>query len=107
MTVTPAGTAAVVIREPALNILVKRGTSLAGATAYGSATVRITPMTAGCGSTFGGSGLLKTSGAATGTLINPGMPYGDYQVCVSDGSRYEVSSTIQDRVATGTPGHRR
>ena len=55
-------------------------------------------MTAGCGSTFGGTGLLN----ATGTLINPGMPYGDYQVCVSDGSKKVVSSTIQDRVATGT-----
>ncbi len=30
------------------------------------------------------------------------MPYGDYQVCVSDGSRKVVSSTIQDRVAAGT-----
>ena len=102
VSVTPAGTSAVVIREPALNILVKRGTTAAAATAYGAATVRITPMTAGCGSTFGGANLLNTSGAATGTLINPGMPYGDYQVCVSDGSKKVVSSTIQDRVATGT-----
>jgi len=101
VTVTPAGTASVVIREPALNILVKRGTA-AAPTAYGGATVRITPMTAGCGATFGGANLLNTTGAATGTLINPGMPYGDYQVCVSDGSRKVVSSTIQDRVATGT-----
>jgi len=101
VSVTPGGTASVVIREPALNILVKRGTA-AAPTAYGGATVRITPMTAGCGSTFGGSGLLNTTGAKTGTLINPGMPYGDYQVCVSDGSRKVVSSTIQDRVATGT-----
>lgn len=98
VSVTPAGTSSVVIREPALNILVKRGTTAAGATAYSAATVRITPMTAGCGSTFGGTGLLNASGA----LINPGMPYGDYQVCVSDGSKKVVSSTIQDRVATGT-----
>jgi len=98
VSVTPAATSAVTIREPALNILVKRGTTAAAATAYSAATVRITPMTAGCGSTFGGTGLLN----AAGTLINPGMPYGDYQVCVSDGSKKVVSSTIQDRVATGT-----
>ena len=102
VTVTPAGTASVVIREPALNIRVKRGTA-ASPSNYGGATVRITPMTPGCGSTFGGSGLLNTSGAATGTLINPGLPYGDYNVCVSDGSRKVTTSTpIQNRVATGS-----
>jgi Tfp pilus assembly protein PilV len=98
VSVTPAGTTAVTIREPALNIIVKRGSTAAAATAYSAATVRITPMTAGCGSTFGGTGLLNASGA----LTYPGMPYGDYQVCVSDGSKKVVSSTIQDRVATGT-----
>ena len=98
VTVTPAGTSAVTIREPALNILVKRGTTAGAATAYSAATVRITPMTAGCGSTFGGTGLLN----AAGTLINPGMPYGDYQVCVSDGSKKVVSSTIQNRAAAGS-----
>ena len=57
-------------------------------------------MTAGCGSTFGGTGLLNTGAARK--LTNPGMPYGDYQVCVSDGSKKVVSSTIQNRVAAGT-----
>jgi Tfp pilus assembly protein PilV len=96
--VAQGGTSAVSIGEPALNIIVKRGTTAAAATAYSAATVRITPMTAGCGSVFGGTGLLNSSGA----FINPGQPYGDYQVCVSDGSKKVTSATIQNRAPAGT-----
>lgn len=90
---TPGATSTVTIREPALNIRVTRGGSN-----LTSARVRITPMSAGCGSTFGGTGLLD----AQARLTNPGMPYGDYQVCADDGTRRIISSTIQNRSAAGT-----
>jgi hypothetical protein len=83
----------VTLREPALNILVtKNGVALS------TARVRITPMSAGCGTVFGAAGLLT----AQGQLINPGLPYGDYQVCADDGTRKVVSATIQDRAPGGT-----
>ncbi len=98
VSVAQGGSSAVSIQEPALNIIVKRGTTAAAATVYTAATVRITPVTAGCGSTYGGTGLLNASGA----LTNPGTPYGDYTVCVSDGSKKVTSGTIQNRAAAGT-----
>lgn len=89
----PAATANVTIGEPALNIQVKRGGSN-----YTTARVRITPMSSGCGSTFGGSGLLN----GQAKLTYPGLPYGDYQVCADDGTRRIISSTIQNRSPAGT-----
>ncbi len=108
VSVNSNATSSVQLGEPALNILVKRGTTLAGATNYTGAKVRITPMTAGCGSTFGGTGLLNTAaGAAQAKLTNPGLPYGDYQVCVDDSpttgsARKVTSATIQNRAPAGT-----
>jgi Tfp pilus assembly protein PilV len=97
VTTNPGATATVTVPEPALNILVKRGSSN-----YPSARVRITPMTAGCGSVFGGTGLLNSSAK----LTNPGLPYGDYQVCADDNngssSRRIISGTIQNRSPAGT-----
>ena len=89
----PPAPSTVMIREPALNILVKRGTTPPRATTYGAATVRITPMTAGCGSTFGGTGLLNTA-ARPERSSTPGMPYGDYQVCVE--RRLEEGRLLDD-----------
>ena len=96
VTTNPAATGAVTIHEPALNIQIKRGSS--SPVNYPSARVRITPMTAGCGAVFGGSGLLN----ASAKLTYPGLPYGDYQVCADDGSKRIVSGTIQNRAAAGT-----
>jgi Tfp pilus assembly protein PilV len=93
VTTNPAATGTVTIGEPALNIQVKRGSSN-----YQAARVRITPMTAGCGSVFGGTGLLNSSAK----LTNPGLPYGDYQVCADDGTRRIISGTIQNRSPAGT-----
>ena len=89
----PGATATVTIGEPALNIQIKRGSSN-----YQAARVRITPMTSGCGSVFGGTGLLDSSAK----LTNPGLPYGDYKVCADDGTRSITSGTIQNRAAAGT-----
>ena len=96
VTTNPAATGAVTIHEPALNIQIKRGSS--SPVNYPSARGRITPMTAGCGAVFGGSGLLN----ASAKLTYPGLPYGDYQVCADDGSKRIVSGTIQNRAAAGT-----
>jgi Tfp pilus assembly protein PilV len=89
----PAATSSVLIREPALNIRITRGGSN-----YQSARVRITPMSPGCGSTFGGTGLLNSSAR----LTFPGMPYGDYRVCADDGTRFIQSATIQNTAPAGT-----
>ena len=55
-----------------------------------------------CGSVFGGTGLLNSSAK----LTNPGLPYGDYQVCADDNngssSRRIISGTIQNRSPAGT-----
>jgi len=100
-TVTPApgGTQAVTIRLPALNIVVNKGGS-----PFPSANVRITPVSAGCGSTF-----TATLNAA-GKLAQPGLPYGDYTVCADDNngasSRRVTAGTamspIQNRAPAGT-----
>lgn len=93
VTTNPSATGTVVLPEPALNIQVKRGASN-----YPAARVRITPMTSGCGSVFGGTGLLD----ANAKLTNPGLPYGDYKVCADDGTRNFTTGTIQNRSPAGT-----
>jgi len=96
-TVTPAagGTQAVTVRLPALNIVVNKGGS-----PLPSANVRITPVTAGCGSTF------TATLNASGKLAQPGLPYGDYTVCADDNngasSRRVTTGTIQNRAPAGT-----
>jgi hypothetical protein len=99
----PGATRDVTVRMPALNIKVtKDGTPIS------NARVRITPATPGCGSTFGGTNLLNTTPAGiVGTLKEPGLPYGDYNVCVDSNSggssRYTTTSTpIQNRNPLGT-----
>ncbi len=96
-TVTPApgGTQAVTVRLPALNIVVNKGGS-----PLPSANVRVTPVTAGCGSTF------TATLNASGKLAQPGLPYGDYTVCADDNlgasSRRVTTGTIQNRAPAGT-----
>ena len=59
VSVTPGGTSAVVDRRARAEHPRQARHHRRRATTYSAATVRITPMTAGCGSTFGGTGLLK------------------------------------------------
>ncbi len=90
----PASSQSITVRLPALNLRVVRGGG-----PLSTARVRITPATPGCGSTFGGTGLVNSNG----NLIQPGMPYGDYNVCADDGSRRVSTSTaIQNRAPGGT-----
>jgi hypothetical protein len=97
-TFAPGGAQTVTVRLPALNLRVTKN-----GTAISTARVRITPATPGCGSTFGGTGLLN----ANGNLTQPGLPYGDYNVCVDDNNggstRYSSTTTpIQNRSPMGT-----
>jgi hypothetical protein len=101
VTVGPGSSSAVTVREPALNLLVTRaGAPLAGA------NVRITAKAAGCGGvrtmTTNAAGELTLVGAPSGSL-NPGLPYGTYDVCVD---RFGVRATltgVDNTDPAGTP----
>jgi hypothetical protein len=100
VTMAPGGTQSVTVRLPALNLVVQKSGVPMTAAQLANAHVRITPATPGCGSTFGGSGMLNTAGR----LNAPGLPYGDYNVCADDGTRrVSTSSAIQNRTAAGSP----
>ena len=92
ITPTAGASVAVLLRVPAINLTVQKG----GA-ATSAANVRITPTVPGCGSTFGGAGLLD----ASGKLIDPGLPYGDYDICADDGSR-KATGSVQNRSPNGS-----
>jgi type II secretory pathway pseudopilin PulG len=66
-----------VVREPAINLLVKR-TSATGAPIV-NAHVKVTSTTAGCES-FN----LTQATDSTGYLKDPGFPFGTYNICVDD-----------------------
>ena len=80
------GSVNVTVRQPALNLTLRRGASL-----YASSHVRITNTDTGCG------GTITTTTTNSGTLAGagfrgPGFPYGHYTVCADDGTRYAQTS---------------
>ena len=95
VTFAPGAIQSVTVRMPALNLRIQKN-----GVAFTAANVRISPATAGCGSTFSNpAGQISSAGA----LTQPGMPYGDYNVCIDDGSRrVQTSSAIQNRAPGGT-----
>jgi Tfp pilus assembly protein PilV len=100
LTVGPGASLALTVRQPALNLAVTRG----GAP-LGGANVRLTARAAGCGGIrtmlTNSSGELTLPGAAASSL-NPGLPYGDYDVCVDDGVRRAMATGVQNRNPNGT-----
>jgi Tfp pilus assembly protein PilV len=81
----------IAVLEPAINVVVKRGT-----TAYNASTsshrnwyVRLYRVTADCEKEYTDFKPLATGGK----LTNPGHPFGDYVLCVSDGSRRAYHGT--------------
>jgi Tfp pilus assembly protein PilV len=100
VTVNPAAQTAVTLREPALNVVVKRGSAV-----YPNAHVRLTAKAAGCSGTTtlksNNAGLLIPTTSAL-TALDPGVPYGDYDVCADDGTRSIKVTGIQNRVAAGS-----
>lgn len=84
-TVTSGSTVAATVRLPSLNLTVYTGKNPSGQTASG-ATVFIRDKV--CPNPAGGGNLDQTlTTDANGRLTNPGLPYGTYDVCVTDGSR--------------------
>ncbi len=73
LTVAPGGAYTITVREPAINILVRKD-----GVALNAARVRVTRRSTGC------SGALTRSTNATGALPEPGFPYGNYDVCADD-----------------------
>lgn len=93
----PAGT--VVVREPAVNLRVtrggNRGTAPPNTNPFGS-DVRIWSRTEGCTEVFEG----ELSG---GALVNPGLPFGEYDLCVMDRTRSVWALGVQNTAPGGTP----
>lgn len=95
-TIAPGAAGVVTVRQPAVNVLVTPPSGVA----MSALDVRITPTTPGCGAAFGGTGLLSAGGA----LLDPGLPYGDYAICVDDNRATPIRKqvTVQNRAAAGT-----
>jgi Tfp pilus assembly protein PilV len=87
---------AVSVTLPTLAMTFKRsGTSGPGVS---GATVRAFQTDAGCPSASYSLGTTASNGAITAT----GLPYGNYRVCVTDGSSYKQAFTILHDAGTGT-----
>ena len=90
----PAGSVNVTVREPALNLTLKRGSSL-----YASAHVRVINTDANCGT----ASTTKTTSAgkfAPAGFDGPGFPYGNYSVCADDGTRF-IKTNVANTVPAG------
>jgi type II secretory pathway pseudopilin PulG len=93
--VTPGNTTTVSVREPAINLFInKSGTAQTGT----GINVYIKQTDTGCDQTvykLNGSGL-PNSLTSGGALVDPGFPYGHYNVCADDGSKYDVDPVTND-----------
>lgn len=95
VSLAPGATQGVTVREPALNIVVK---DAAGAPIQG-ARVRVKQQIY---SACGGTRSTFFTGQ-DGTLPEPGMPFGDYEVCAEAGGKRKTHPvTIQNRSPAGT-----
>jgi hypothetical protein len=92
---TPGGNQSLSVREPAINLIAKdNGTVKAGL------FVRVSPASTGCGGT---TTYPKQTTNASGALPNPGYPYGDYSICVDNGTRkFSTSTNVQNRARGGS-----
>lgn len=96
ITMTPGGNQTLSVREPAINLVAEQG-----GTAKAGLNVRVTPKSTGCGST---TTYPKQTSTATGTLPNPGFPYGDYSICIDNGSKTASTTTnVHNTSRAGTP----
>jgi hypothetical protein len=98
--VTPGGSPTVTVREPAINIF----TNISGTAKTGSnIRVWIKSTDSGCdqtayklsGDTLAG---LWTTGTKAGSLVDPGFPYGHYNVCAEDinTNKYDTDPVTND-----------
>jgi Tfp pilus assembly protein PilV len=90
--VAPGGSHSATVRQPAINLNVTRGGS-----PYPSARVFITSDTCSTES-FPGPHTLNAQGA----LVNPGFPFGQYDVCVDDGVRRVQQTNVSNTGPNGT-----
>jgi Tfp pilus assembly protein PilV len=73
----PGATANVSVRQPAVNLTLKRNNVL-----YASQHVRVTSTDAGCNS------VVTSTTTSTGIFADPGFPYGNWTVCGDDGTNH-------------------
>jgi type II secretory pathway pseudopilin PulG len=95
----PGGTVNVTVRQPAINVTGATGVPGVAPATYTLPTgshVVYTSIDAGCGE--------KRSQATTasgGTLAQPGMPYGNYKLCVDQSGAYGQKNTFLSNIAAG------
>jgi Tfp pilus assembly protein PilV len=96
LNVTPGGSGSVTVREPALNVTVKRSGS-----AYANAHAVVTATGSGC------TNRVVMSSSSSGVLVMgaapyqaPAMPFGTYSVCADDGTR-QASVTVSNTDPSG------
>jgi Tfp pilus assembly protein PilV len=93
LTVTPGKLDhAVTVRLPAVNVLTKLNSAVA------PLDVRFTSATANCG-VFKVQRTTQASGTDKGLLLHPGLPYGQYNICVDNG----LGGSSARSVTTSTP----
>lgn len=78
--------ATITVREPAINVRVTRGGNRATAPTNNNADgyARLYSLGEGCGGSF------RHTLDDAGAMVNPGVPFGAYDVCVGDGHRRQA-----------------
>ncbi|MBV9212024.1 MAG: prepilin-type N-terminal cleavage/methylation domain-containing protein [Actinobacteria bacterium] len=91
VTTSPGQTYTVTVREPAINVTVKRN-----ALPLANAHVVVKATAPGCSDRY----VFTTS--AQGQLTNQGVPFGTYSVCADDGARSAANLAVTATSATGS-----
>jgi hypothetical protein len=97
VTVTPGATVPLLIHLPALLVTVYSGTvSVPGAVVSHPHVVLYDYNCGGSPPTQGGSPPIEWAPATTtsGTLVDPGQPYGRYAVCADTGGKYTLLTSV-------------
>jgi type II secretory pathway pseudopilin PulG len=93
--VQPGAVTAVTVREPPVDLFVKRSGS-----AVSGATVKLTGTASGCGA------LPNRTTGSDGYMTDRALPYGTYSVCVQgtvSGTTYFLRGTVTNTVPSGVP----
>ncbi|HLK45728.1 MAG TPA: hypothetical protein VKT18_07045 [Acidimicrobiales bacterium] len=118
VTVTPGGTSAVALKEPAMLVMVYSGTpSSPGSLVATKPDVTVTDTDAACGNAEDYPPA-QVPTASAGALANPGLPYGNYTVCADASisgtyerntgtvanTNYAAGNTVNIYLGSGAPG---
>jgi hypothetical protein len=117
VTTNPNSTSTPAIWTPSINLRVTTNTSTSSPTYYNGATIVIKSADSGCTNTFAtqtSSSVTYGSTTYTGTLPDPGFPYGRYTICAqrtvngvtrrafADVYPYTTTATVNETVINNT-----